>query len=104
MASGTTSSSATYTVPKEAYTVKVTASSGACWVEVTNSAGTNVVAEVLPMGQEKSIPLTGDARVVLGAPSSVMVQVDQAPVVVPSGISELLFNTPPPPTTTTTAG
>jgi hypothetical protein len=103
VASGTTSSSATYSVPNEAYSVKVTASGGECWVEVTNSAGTNVVAEVLPEGQEKTIPLTGDARVVLGAPSSVTVQVDQSPVVVPGGISELLFDTPPPLTTTTTA-
>jgi len=102
VASASTSTTATYAVPRPSYTVNVTASGGACWVEVTNSAGTTVVAQTLAAGQHQAIPLTGDSRMVLGAPSSVRVQVDTSPVVLPGGIFELLFQVPTPTTTTTT--
>jgi hypothetical protein len=102
-ASGTTSSTATYAVPAAAYTLNVTTTTGASWVQVTNSAGTTVVAETLPAGQHKAIPLTGDASLVLGAPGFTQVKVDSSPVVLPGGVSELLFDTPTaPPTTTST--
>jgi len=102
VASGSTSGTATYTVPRPAYTLNLTATTGACWIEVTNSAGTTVVAQTLPAGQHKAVPLTGDSRVVLGAPGFMQVQVDTSAVVLPGGISELLFQTPSPPATTTT--
>jgi len=101
VASGSTSSTATYSVPNPSYTLNLTTTTGASWIEVTNSAGTTVVAQTLPAGQHKAIPLTGDARVILGAPGFVQVKVDSAAVVLPGGISELLFDTPAPPTTTT---
>ena len=102
VASGSTSSTVTYSVPNLNYTLNLTTTSGASWVEVTNSAGTTVVAETLPAGQHKAIPLTGDSRVILGAPGFVQVKVDSAVVVLPGGISEMLFDTPAAPTTTTT--
>jgi len=101
VASATTSSTATYAVPNLGYTLNLTTTTGASWIEVTNSAGTTVVAQTLPAGQHKSIPLTGDARVVLGAPGFMQVKVNTSAVVLPGGISELLFDTPAPPTTTT---
>jgi hypothetical protein len=103
-ASGTTSSTATYAVPTAAYTLNVTTTTGASWVQVTNSAGTTVVAETLSAGQHKSIPLTGDASLILGAPGFTQVKIDSSAVVLPGGVSELLFDTPspPPPTTPTT--
>ena len=100
-ASGTTSSTATYAVPNASYTLNVTTTTGASWVQVTNSAGTTVVAETLPAGQHKAIPLTGNASLVLGAPGFTQVKIDSSPVVLPGGVSELLFNTPSPPATTT---
>jgi hypothetical protein len=98
VASGTTSTSATYAVPNAGYTLNVTTTTGASWIEVTNSAGTTLIAETLPAGQHKSIPLTGDARLVLGAPGFTQVKVNASPVVLPGGVSELLFDTPAPPT------
>ncbi len=102
VASGSTSSTVTYSVPTLNYTLNLTTTSGASWIEVTNSAGMTIVAETLPAGQHKAIPLSGDARVILGAPGFVQVKVDSAAVVLPGGISEMLFDTPPAPTTTTT--
>jgi hypothetical protein len=101
VASATTSSTATYAVPNLGYTLNLTTTTGASWIEVTNSAGTTVVAQTLPAGQHKSIPLTGDARLVLGAPGFMQVKVNASAVVLPGGISELLFDTPSPPSTTT---
>jgi len=100
-ASGTTSSTATYAVPTAAYTLNVTTTTGASWVQVTNSAGTTLIAETLPAGQHKSIPLTGDASLVLGAPGFTQVKIDTSAVVLPGGVSELLFDTPSAPPTTT---
>jgi hypothetical protein len=100
-ASGTTSRTATYAVPTAAYTLNVSTTTGASWVQVTNSAGTTVVAETLPAGQHKAIPLTGDSSLVLGAPGFTQIKVDSSAVVLPGGVSELLFDTPSPPATTT---
>jgi hypothetical protein len=99
--SGTTSSTATYSVPNPNYTLNFTATTGASWIEVTNSAGATLVAETLPAGQHQAIPLSGDAKVILGAPGYLQVKVDSSPVVLPGGISELLFDTPTPPAPTT---
>jgi hypothetical protein len=101
VASGTTTSSATYAVPKLDYTLNLTTTTGASWIQVTNSSGTTVVAETLPPGQHKSIPLVGDAQVILGAPGFLQVKVDASVVVLPGGVSDLLFDTPNPPATTT---
>jgi hypothetical protein len=101
VASGSTSSTVTYSVPTLSYTLNLTTTTGASWIEVTNSAGTNVVAETLPAGQHTAVPLTGDARVILGAPGYIQVKVNSSAVVLPGGISELLFDTPAPPPTTT---
>lgn len=102
VASASTTGTATYAVPKFSYTVNVTSTGGACWVQVTNSAGTTVVASTLAAGQHQAIPLSGDSKMVLGAPSSVRVDVDTSPVVLPGGVFELLFQVPTPTTTTTT--
>jgi hypothetical protein len=101
-ASGT---DATYTLPFPSYTVSFKATTGQCYIQVTNSAGQTPYAAVLNPGQTKQIVLTGTSKVQLGAPSSVTIQIDKTPVTFPNPIPaplNITFAGVTPPTSTST--
>ena len=101
------STDATYTLPFSSYTVIFKATTGQCYIQVTNSAGQTPYAAVLNPGQTKQIVLTGTSKVQLGAPSSVMIQIDKTPVTFPNPIPAPLNITfagvTPPSSTSTTS-
>ncbi|MGH9083437.1 MAG: DUF4115 domain-containing protein [Acidimicrobiales bacterium] len=80
-----TASTASYTMPTATYAVTLSVTSGNCWVQVTNAAGTTVFAQTLAAGTSHHLTLSGRMTVNLGAPSVVSVAVDHAPVVFPTG-------------------
>jgi hypothetical protein len=75
---------ATYQLPFTSYTVEFTATTGNCYVEVTNAQGQVPYASVLDAGQSKQLTLNGNSKVDLGAPAYVQVKVDRTPVTFPS--------------------
>ena len=77
---------ATYTLPFSSYTVTFKATTGQCYIQITNSAGQTPYAAVLNPGETKQIVLTGTSKVQLGAPSRVTIQIDKTPVTLPNPI------------------
>jgi uncharacterized membrane protein len=100
-ASATTAS---YVVPAQHYTLVVTATSGACWVQTTTVAGTSPYGETLQPGASHTITATGVMTVELGAPTA-GVTINGIPVVFPIGYQTPFYMTvtPAAATTTTTA-
>jgi hypothetical protein len=80
----TNETGATYSLPFASYTVTFDASSGACYVQVTNSSGSTPYAQTLNQGSTEKIVLSGTSKVTLGAPSDVTVQIDGTPVAFPT--------------------
>ena len=52
---------------------------------VSTPGGTSIFTQTLTPGQSKTLSVTGESMVVIGAPSSLVVTVDHEPVVLPSG-------------------
>lgn len=111
-ASSTDGDDVTYTLPFASYTVTFTESdTGDCYIQVTNSAGAVPYAQDLAAGATEHLTLTGQSRIVLGAPGYVSIQVDRTPVTFPTPLPaplDITFNAPaaagsPTTTTTTTA-
>jgi hypothetical protein len=100
---------ATYQLPFASYTVEFTATTGNCYVEVTNAQGQVPYASVLDAGQTQQLTLNGNSKVDLGAPDYVQVKVDRTPVTFPTPVPaplNLIFDasgTTAATTTTTTA-
>lgn len=87
--SGTTCA-ATYDVSGNNFTLDFSATSGACWVDVTNSTtGTTLFMQTLQPGQQSSLAVSGPATVVIGAPTVLGILVNGSAVALPSG-----FQTP----------
>lgn len=85
-----TPQSATYTVADSTFTVDLTATSGACWVDATSSAtGTTLFSGTLAAGSGQSFSATGPVTVIIGAPNVLNATVDGGAVVLPPG-----FQTP----------
>lgn len=80
-----TDSTATYVPPQTSYTVVVAATTGTCWMSVTEADGTSPFSGLLVAGTSMSFKLTGTSSVVLGAPWSASITLDRASVVLPSG-------------------
>ena len=80
----TNGSGATYSLPFASYTVSFDASSGACYVQITNSSGSTPYAQTLNQGSTYQIVLSGTSEVTLGAPSDVTVQIDGTPLDFPT--------------------
>ncbi len=85
-ATSTSGSDANYQLPFASYTVMFTATTGDCYIEVTNANGQVPYASVLHAGQTQQLTLTGSSRIDLGAPSYAQVQVDRTPVTFPSPV------------------
>jgi hypothetical protein len=100
-----TAHSATYTAPGPSYTVGVGATTGNCWVQVTEtSSGTSPFARTLNPGEQQAVAVQGEVTVVIGAPSVGVITLDGAPVVFPSGAQAPLDLSITPPATTASSG
>jgi len=84
-----TSSSATYTPStasgSTAYSLLVGATTSDCWMSVTSSTGTTVLAQTFTPGATASVSLTGRATIVIGATPSAQLAIGGIPLVLPSG-------------------
>ena len=77
---------ATYTVAVTDYSLTVGATSGECWVEVTNTATGGVLfTTTLQSGQSHTVAATGPVTVIAGAPAVFTATVNGAPVTLPPG-------------------
>jgi hypothetical protein len=85
-----TASTATYQVADAGFTLSLSATSGACWVDATNATtGAPYFVGTLESGQQQSFTATSPVTVVIGAPALLAATVDGAPVQLPPG-----FRTP----------
>jgi hypothetical protein len=85
-----TTQSATYDVAATTFTVALTATSGACWVDATSSTtGTTLFSGTLAAGAQHSFSATGPVTLIVGAPTVLHATVDGDAVVLPTG-----FQTP----------
>ncbi len=77
---------ATYTVDASTYALNVAATTGECWVEVTNSTtGSVLFTATLQSGQSHAVSATGPVTVIAGAPAAFAATVNGAPVALPPG-------------------
>jgi hypothetical protein len=85
-----TTQSATYDVADTTFTVTLTATSGACWVDATSSAsGTTLFSGTLAAGAQHSFSASVPVTLIVGAPTVLHATVDGDAVVLPRG-----FQTP----------
>jgi hypothetical protein len=81
-----TTHTATYTVSDAAYSLNIAATTGECWVDVTNPAtGAVLFPTTLQSGQSHTIAATGSVTVIAGAPGAFAATVDGATVTLPPG-------------------
>ena len=77
---------ATYTVAATSYSLNLAATTGECWVDVTNSAtGAGLFTMTLLPGQTHAVTATGPVTVIAGAPGVFAATVNGAPVTLPAG-------------------
>jgi hypothetical protein len=97
-----TASTATYRVSEASFTMTLAATSGACWVDATDSTtGATLYTGTLGAGQRQSFNATSPVTVVVGAPSVFVASVDGVAAVLPTGSSTpftMNFVTPAPST------
>lgn len=80
-----TGSSVTYAPATSTYSLTIGATTSDCWMSVTSSTGTTVLAQTFAAGATASLSLTGHSTIVIGAPGSAKVAIGDAPVVLPGG-------------------
>lgn len=109
VAVASSATSGTYDSPGASYTLGLSATSGNCWMQVSEvAAGTTPLAQTLTPGQQQSLPVQGEVKVLLGAPGAAAITLDGVPVVLPSGaVAPFTLTFAPPaatsgPTTTST--
>ncbi len=94
---------ATYTVAAPSYSLNLAATTGECWVDVTNTAtGSVLFTTTLLSGQSQAVTATGAVTVIAGAPANFTATVNGAPVTLPPGNQApftLHFQTAPAPAT-----
>jgi hypothetical protein len=84
--SATTAHTASYTVSDAAYSLNIAATTGQCWVDVTNTAtGAVLFTTTLQSGQSHTIAASGPVTVIAGAPGAFAATVDGAAVTLPPG-------------------
>ena len=96
--SSASANGATYTVGVATYALALSATSGPCWVQVTDTpTGAVLFSTTLYGGQSHTVNATGPVTVVAGAPSAFSATVNGAPVTLPAGYQTpftLTFQTP----------
>ena len=81
-----TAHAATYVVSGSAYSLTVAATTGQCWVDVTNpTTGAVLFTTTLQSGQSHAIAATGPVTVIAGAPAVFAATVNGSPVTLPPG-------------------
>ncbi len=106
-----TAHTATYMVSESAYSLNIAATTGECWVDVTNTAtGAVLFTTTLQSGQSHAIAATGPVTVIAGAPAAFSATVNGSAVTLPPGNRapftlkfETSSSTTPTSTTTTVA-
>lgn len=81
----TTTSSATYAPATTSYTLSVGATTGRCWMSVTEANGTTLMAQTLTSGSTRSFTISGKATILIGAPSVARLKIDDVPAQLPDG-------------------
>jgi len=82
----TTAHGATYTVAAPTYSLNIAATTGECWVDVTDTVtGAVLFTTTLLSGQSHAIAATGPVTVIAGAPAVFNATVNGAPVALPPG-------------------
>ncbi len=77
---------ANYTVAASSYALNIAATTGECWVEVTNPAtGSVLFTTTLLAGQSHTVAATGPVTVIAGAPGAFTATINGAPVTLPLG-------------------
>jgi hypothetical protein len=85
-----TAHEATYDVAHSTFTLVLMATSGSCWVDVTNTTtGAILYTHVLAPGQQQTVDASGPVTVVAGAPTALSASVDGTSITLPFG-----FQTP----------
>ncbi len=85
-----TPSAATYEVSGGQFTLALSATSGACWVDATSTAsGSTLFTGTLQPGDRQTVAANGPVTLVVGAPTVLAASVDGTPVTLPPG-----FDTP----------
>jgi len=83
--SGSSASGATYTVSSANYALALSATSGPCWIQVTDtSTGAVLFSTTLYGGQSHTVTAAGPVTVVAGAPSAFSATVNGTPVTLPA--------------------
>jgi hypothetical protein len=80
-----TSLTATYRPPADVYSLTLSTTTSDCWVTASSASGSSLLSETLLPGQTKTLSVTGAAKLIIGAPSSLVVTLDHEPVVLPTG-------------------
>jgi hypothetical protein len=81
-----TAHTATYTVSGSDYSLTIAATTGECWVDVTNTAtGAVLFTTTLQSGQSHNIAATGPVTVIAGAPAAFSAVVNGSTVALPPG-------------------
>ncbi len=81
-----TASSATYALAKSTYSLRIGATTSACWMSITSN-GATVLAQTFAPGASAAVPVTGKSTLVIGAPASATVTISGIPLVLPPGAS-----------------
>ena len=77
---------ASYVVAASNYSLNVAATTGECWVDVTNSTtGSVLFTTTLQAGQSHAVTATGPVTVVAGAPGVFAATINGSPVALPPG-------------------
>lgn len=82
--SGASAHGATYQVAAANYSLALSATSGECWVQATDSAGSVLFSGVLLAGQSHALSATGPLTVIAGAPNAFTATVNGSPVSLPA--------------------
>jgi hypothetical protein len=78
---------ATYHVAADDFTMTLAATSGACWVDATDSTtGATLFIGTLEPGQRQTIEATSPVTLEVGAPTVLAASVDGVPAVLPPGL------------------
>jgi hypothetical protein len=83
--SSATAQGATYQVSSADYSLALSATTGECWVQATNTGGAVLFSGVLLAGQSHTVSATGPVTVIAGAPNVFTATVDGSLVSLPAG-------------------
>jgi len=83
--SSATAYGATYLVAPANYSLALTATTGECWVQATNTGGSVLFSGLLLAGQSHTVSATGPVTVIAGAPNVFTATVNGSRVSLPAG-------------------